>query len=308
MTKTIEAKTSIRFDTKQTVSARELARSLHGLSELSDQLPEMFARIYDGLEITVDELLITEIRDGSIIEDIVKVLVFKSEADYQKWLSELPATMKDDPVRASAIIVGLLIFALISGGAGSWVASQFDDEKAAAIQADYSVVLNAAGDINISPDALQRAVDGAAKTKHGKVKSLTKRSIVDALAPCANDPNATLCIEGLDDIVLSAEAIASIPKQVSPPDPQEDERYDHLSAVELDIRVLDRDNPAAWKVLIPSINHSKRRLSLELGDDLDMEDVIAAGVTFTADITVVKKRSETGKYIPSRVILRALAE
>ncbi|MCB2301949.1 hypothetical protein LGR50_04220, partial [Acinetobacter baumannii] len=147
------------------------------------------------------------------------------------------------------------------------------------IEAYNSVIINAAGDVNLSSDQLKAYQDSLRDSKK------LAQETVNALAPARLTPNSEIEIEGLPNLKVESQFINTVPESYQPP--VQEEREEPYSNIDIMIFASDQDrSETGWAGIVPEL--FTKRVKFVLGDDIQ-PNVLHGTKKIKADI-VVKER------------------
>lgn len=165
------------------------------------------------------------------------------------------------------------------------------------MQAYNSLIINAGGDVNLSPEQIKNYQDSFKDSK-----KLTQQA-VDALAPSKLSPNSTLEIENIPELNTDAALLEIIPIDYQPP--KQEEKLQPYENVNLVIFASDQDkSKTGWAGVVPDI--FTKRVKFILGDDVKPE-VLHGNKHVKADVVVKEKfNSNKNRYEPYEVLIVAI--
>jgi hypothetical protein len=170
--------------------------------------------------------------------------------------------------------------ALISAGMiSAYQAYMPDAPSQPAIEAHNSVIINAAGDINIPAEKVEEFIEQNRNNKQ------VAKDTLSALKPASVTPGSIMEVQGVPvDLTLTSEAIESLPEDMSfiPPNEQDD----IYSDVSIYVSASDEDSgKRGWAGSVPNIIDN--RVKFVLDDSIDPR-VLHGRVRIQADIIVHK--------------------
>lgn len=245
----------VRFTVENPVPVNIVIDSLRAHEKLIKRSGKFLESVYDGLHITATTVYVEEIVDGSwVVDFLVKYVVGEENEEQFRQLVE--NVLGDNEKMRTAVAVG--VGALLSAGAISvYNAYAPDAVTAPAIEAHNSVVIQAAGDINIPAEKIQEFIE---KNKDNKQVA---RDTIDALKPASVTSGSMMEVQGIPvSLTMSSEAIESLPADMSfiPPNEQ-DKTYDSM---DIYISASDEDSgKKGWGGLVPDLFNNRVRFVLD---------------------------------------------
>ncbi len=249
----------VRFTVDNPVPVNIVIDSLKAHERLLKKSGKFLESVYDGLHITATTIYVEEIVDGSwVVDFLVKYVVGEENEELFRQLVE--NVLGDNQKMRTAVAVG--VGALLSAGAiSAYNASTPDAVSQPAIEAHNSIVIQAAGDINISEEKVQEFIE---KNKNNKQVA---RDTIDALRPASVTPGSMMEVQGIPvSMTMSSEAIEALPTDMSfiPPNEQ-DKTY---NSMDIYISASDEDSgKKGWGGLVPDLFNN--RVKFILGDGVD---------------------------------------
>lgn len=253
----------VRFTVEDPVPVSIVIESLRAHERLLKKSSKFLESVYDGLHITATNVYVEEIVDGSWVADfLVKYVIGEENADEARRLWE--NIVRDNERMRTALAVG--VGALLSIGATSaYNAYMPDAPSQPAIEAHNSVVINAAGDVNIPAEKVEEFIE-----QNRNNKQVAKDTLA-ALKPASVTPGSMMEVQGVAvDLSLSSEAIEALPEDMSfiPPNEQDDVYSD----ISIYISASDEDSgKRGWAGTISNVVDT--RVKFVLDDDIDPRDL-----------------------------------
>lgn len=276
----------VRFTVENPVPVNIVIDSLRAHERLIKRSGKFLESVYDGLHITATTVYVEEIVDGSwVVDFLVKYVVGEENEEQFRQLVE--NILGDNEKMRTAVAVG--VGALLSAGAiSAYNAYAPDAVTAPAIEAHNSVVIQAAGDINIPAEKVQEFIE---KNKDNKQVA---RDTIDALKPASVTPGSMMEVQGIPvSLTMSSEAIESLPADMSfiPPNEQ-DKTY---NSMDIYISASDEDSgKKGWGGLVPDLFNNRVRFVLD--EDVDPK-ILHGKRKVNASITVHEVyNTNTNKY------------
>lgn len=261
---TCELSDIIKFNTDEPIRVSDIVKSLQSLEKILKQSNKTFSKLTDS-EVDDIELLIQSVEKGSLKEHIIVKFLFKNQENLDKFLEKshdyIVEQCKGHPVRSS--LVGIAISGLVAYGFYN-LGSQSDTDKVT-ISGNYNtVIVNGAGQLNITEKAFKEAIEANKQNK----KSLTRNAVEFAQVAKSNDKNASITF-GDDDknITISEDVIKAIPLKA--PKVEIEEKIQIMPEVTLSIRTVDRDNHEGWTAYIDGFFEKRVKLIIPINIQLN---------------------------------------
>jgi hypothetical protein len=239
------------------------------------------------------------LQSGSLLEDVIIKVFFRDRASFDAFLEKVH-TKVGDGVGRNALIVAVL-GALLGYGA-YLAATAMKSGGTTTITANNNVIINVgAGEVDLTPEAFKAIVEASVTDKKALANSAVK-----ILQPARSDRNASLVLDGNDKINFSNHVIAATPRAV---EINRQEKVEHLSDVDLEIRATNRDSRVrGWAGLIP--NKVERRVKLILEANV-LPAQLAGKFKVRADVSVYYRLTKAGaasKMVPDHILVREIIE
>lgn len=241
--------------------------------------------------ITSTEIFVQEVVEGSFIIDfLIKHVLGEKNAEKAEEL--LHDVIKDNAKVKTAVGIGVGIAIGVASTA------YFSAEKKPvppAIEAHQSVIIQAAGDINLSPKDINDFKSSIERDE----KKLTEE-VVGAMSPAKLTEGSTLEIEGVPaEINVDAESINAIPiKYVKP---QQENKIEEYKNTDIYIFASDQDKrTSGWAGIVPQL--FEQRVKFKLADDIDPFQ-LHGHRNLKADIAVIKEFNQTTRKFEIKEVL-----
>lgn len=242
-----------------------------------------------GTEIDRVDVLVDEIRAGSLLERVILRFLFRDEEGMNQFIDKVRAYMGDN---TSSVLTAAVILALFYYGAQ--LVNSAQNEPTVHIEANNNTIIQiGASELDISPEHFKTIVHAAVPDK----KELAKAA-QQMLKPARSDPGASL---GLDDdprLTVPPEVILETTetRYREPPD----EYIERVSDAMLSIRQTNRDSSlSGWAARLPG--RFEQKIKLQLAEGVDPEE-IAGLAQIAGDIEIHFKRVDK-KYEPAKIVL-----
>lgn len=286
---------NVVFNTRSEVPLADIARSLVATEMVVKRLPMVLEKLFPGLRVERIEIDLRKAESGSLIEDFVLKIIGDFQKDIEAFIAGKDGRPGVEALEKYKTLISYIIIIILLVGAEYAISLVKPDEKAIHIEGDRNVVVNVAGDmLQMPPDKVLEAVESVIKEKERR--RLAKES-VDFFAPAKIEPG--VAVTSGKDIVVSPDAVKEIPTRTQIEDLDDEEFRLTLKNVEVDIRVIDRDQgDKGWKAVIPELG--KRRVRLTVVPTIDLPDLVAKATKgpIRADVIVDVVRMSDGEERP----------
>ncbi|WP_180169424.1 hypothetical protein [Acinetobacter sp. YH12021] len=284
-----------RFTIDEPVPVDIAIKSLKSFEALLERTRLLVSMSMENINIESTEVFVKEVGEGSFIVDfLVKYVI--GEENQQKAEEIYESTVRNNEKVRTVVALG--VGAALVVGAQALHSNFFPSApQQPAIEAYNSVIINAAGDVNISPEQIKEYQNSLRDSKK------LAQETVNALAPARLTPNSTIEVDGLQHLNVEPQFINNVPETYQPPTP--DEREEAHSNVDVLIFASDKDrSETGWAGNIPSL--FTKRVKFILGDDVQ-PSVLHGTVQVKADILVRERFNKNKrKYEPYEVLILAI--
>ena len=180
---------------------------------------------------------------------------------------------------------------------GVATSAYFSAEKTCtpAIEAHQSVIIQAAGDINLSTKDIKEFKSSIEKDE----KKLTEE-VVGAMSPAKLTEGSTLEIEGVpSQLNVDAESVKAIPAKYV--QPQQENKIEEYKNTDIYIFASDQDKrTSGWAGIVPQL--FEQRVKFKLADDIDPFQ-LHGHRNLKADIAVVKQFNRATRQFEIKEVL-----
>ncbi|WP_180159190.1 hypothetical protein [Acinetobacter sp. YH12047] len=294
-TLTVYAPYRAKFTINEPVPVDVAIKSLKSFEALLERTKPLVSAYLNNANIESTEVFVQEVGEGSFIVDfLVKYVV--GEENKQKAEEIYESTVRDNAKVKTVVAIG--VGAALAVGAQTLYSSIFpsNQNQQPSIEAYNSVIINAAGDVNLSSDQLKAYQDSLRDSKK------LAQETVNALAPARLTPNSEIEIEGLPNLKVESQFINTVPESYQPP--VQEEREEPYSNIDIMIFASDQDrSETGWAGIVPEL--FAKRVKFVLGDDIQ-PNVLHGTKKIKADIVVKERFNKTKrKYEPYEVLIIA---
>jgi hypothetical protein len=292
---------SIYYSNKGHLPIEDVAASLLALKAILEVTPDVLERIAPGLNIQKVHIHLSEIRTGSLWEDVVVKFIWGSQEKLTEHMAELRENCHMEQIMENKKLLGCIVLALILGG-GLYLLTKnkASDEQKASIQANQNIIINIGSEMaGLSAEQFKAIIDGAIARNDQVPKEAVK-----IVRPAKREDGASITMNGEPSTAIDSKAIRSMPSAT--PDDESVEIVEDFPHVEIQIRAIDLDSTKrGWAAVIPSVNN--RRAKMHLDPHIKVSDLLGK-TSVTGDVTVIFKHDDTGNKIPALIFLRELSK
>lgn len=302
MTQTIDIDFHIKYNMTTTPSVDDVITSLTSLQHLIPKSVAVLDKLHPELTIHSTELLVEDVRAGSLWEDLkVKLTVGLVGEENAKKLQEI----LDDSIKNNHMLSKLLYLtfgAVVTYGTMTAVQSCSKKEQAV-VNNFYDNSTN----IAILSEHSGLSGDEVVAVVQSVMDKKTVQKTADFIRPAKQDPNGSIEIGGKTDTpqTIPNEIVQVVPEQVEIP-PQEEQEQDY-SNVDVYVYASDQDKSTqGWAGIVPDL--FEQRVKFELAEDINPHELHGQR-KIKADITVIKRYQKSqNKYVVTKVIIHRVAK
>lgn len=291
----VEVPYKIKFTNKNPVPVEQLVESLLAYEKLIKRVGPFIEESCEGIIVVEIDVLVAKIESGSLYEDLLVKIVFKTEENYEQAKEVIAKMFENSPVLTGAVCVGVAAF--IGFGVHNAIISQGNAGKPMVhIEAQQGAIVQTGGTMNISEKAINKILN---RTRDKKKVS---KEAIAALAPAHLEDGVSVVFNESEELMISPGFIKEAPETYEPPELKQQNETILKSKVE--IWASDKDSQTrAWAGIIPG--KIDKRINIVLDEAVDPNKVHGRR-EITADIIIVSRLSPTKKeFVPIRVeILR----
>jgi len=291
----------IYYSNKEYIPLSEIADSLLALEGLIRQSPGVLEKLFPGTKIYGVEVYLSELKSGSLYEDVLVKFVFGSQDKLDEFVNNIRERLGLQNLKNNnQILSAILVTMTLMGGAYYYGRSNAGSDNKNTLEVNNNIVINMGADfVEMKSDEFRSAVEAGVKDK----EKLT-RNAVRFVKPAKRDPEAHIRFDNEKKLQINPETVKAMPRHIAEPEPEETVE-DH-DRVEVIIRAVDLDSHRkGWAAIIPDI--SERRVKLQLDPHIDGE-VLMQHPAAIANVTAIFKYDEEGKKIPTLYFVREVYE
>ncbi|MDN6275568.1 MAG: hypothetical protein ACTH23_02065 [Moraxellaceae bacterium] len=247
----------VKFTINEPAPVATVIESLKGFEKLIKRTQPLVEKTLQDIKIIRTEVYIDEIIEGSLIYDfVVKHVISEENIEKAKKLGH--DIVGDKPVVKTVVSmgVGALIYAATTGYIDS---TNVEQTRPPEIEAYNSVILNAAGDVNISSEDISEFID---KASHDKAVT---RDVVSATSPIKLDDKVELVMEDFPLLTVSHSVLKELPENTDHLTPTQ--RAESYPDIDVYIYASDQDKGNnGWAGIVPDL--FEKRVKFKLADSV----------------------------------------
>jgi len=292
------------YNTSLLPSTDDVISSLSGLERIACRVPDVIRIMIPGGPVTI-EVYVSQIKAGSLIEDILFKIFFRDKEHFETWAKSLRKKTGVDLMSDKLPVLGPIITGMVVVGIGYGAYRMIGREGAGngstvhIENVSQSVINTGAVMLNMPPEVYLNAI------KNGGGNMLNLASNACKIVKPAKRVEAVLpsiTVDGNTNLVLTGgvidEAPSHVDRSVVVPEMQ------LLQNEEIIIRALDLDNPKrGWAVVIPRF--CDKRIAVDLAPSVDTARIIA-GRRIKADIELYYVLDDEGNHRYKTAHIRAI--
>lgn len=285
----------VRYTITNPMPVDAIVQSLKGIEGLIKRSEPLVEKSLGGIDIKKTNVYVEEIIEGSLIYDFIVEHVI-GEEEIQRAKDYIRNQAKEKPAVKTALSIGIGVMMAVV--AGEWYSSLNSEESTPpAITAYNSVVINTAGDANLTKKDIEEFTD-----KVSKDKGVTK-DVILASTPARIEKSANIELDGLSTMTVSHEIVNDIPDSIDHLTPEK--RSEFYSNVDVYIYASDQDkNNTGWAGIVPDL--FEKRVKFKLSENVNPMNLHGRR-KIQADITVYETYNKHKKaYIVDYIELEKI--
>lgn len=274
----------------------EVVESLQGAQAILKRMPRVLNRLYPGIDISCVEVLLNDVKTGSLYDDLIVEFIFGGKDQQNAFIQELRMKLGLDN---KAVVYTVFFALLIAGGFAAY--KFFSPSERAEIVNSYNTIINIAADQTGMKSSDIEAILDQALPKTEETKNAKDSLRVLNVGRAGGD----LSVSQNDVFRVNSEFIQAIPHEID--EDLLDERYQEYPALKIDVRTINLDSKEkGWHALIEEIS-PKKRIKLVFGDGVDPAS-IRPGIPFRARAIVEYRVVDGKKAIRHCVVMEIINE
>lgn len=291
----IDVPFGMHYDVKNGIPIHEAIEQLKAISKVIDKQKSIIALVANA-EIEHTEVFITELKEGSWIEEVCIRIFFENKEHYEKFAQA-----------AGGVPLDMWIKVLLSMGVGAFLAYGLLSMlgKIGSSSGTTINIKNNSGIISLgeSIGLTEKQIDTVIE-KNSKQSKADKQATLDILSPAKNGGASRVKISGLSELDIEKEDFEGLPDEI--PNQENEETEQDYSAIDVYIYASDRDKTnSGWAGIVPEL--FEQRVKFELADGVDPNSLHGKRKV-NADITVHSQYVKAKKaYKAYKVTIKAVA-
>jgi hypothetical protein len=290
---------SIYYSNKGQIAIEDVAASLLALKAMLEITPDVLERIAPGLHIQKVFVHLSEIKTGSLWEDVVVKFIWGSQDKLSADVAKLREGVHMEQIMESKKLLACIVLALILGGGYLLLTkNKAPEEQKAIIQANQNTIINIGAEMSgLSAEQFKSIIDGTIARNSQALKDAVK-----IVRPAKREEGASITMNEEDSTSINSKAVRAMPSIF--PDDDSIEIIEDFTKVEIQIRATDLDSTKkSWAAVVPSVN--SRRSKMHIDPHIKPGDLIGKTSIF-GDVTIVFKHDDAGNKMPSLIFLREI--
>ena len=283
--------TSLRYSNEQSVPVEQIAEALLAFGRIAKRTPKAIERIFPTVTVDRVDVFLTDLTEGSIIEDFVIKIGFGDQAGFDKAMDDFRKKVRLDSVEGKTVLIALLAGFAAMGGVQACNMLAPDAPTTHLTANGNRIIAIGAEALDMPPEILEAIIRAALDGDEEE----NARDAVAVVGPARRERGAQIMFDGSEDLVISPEAVLEVPREVVRSDPPE--VWERFRDTRVNIRATDRDfRRQGWGVVIPESSDRRIRLQVDIGVDLDS---LAHQDFFYGDVMVMTATNpRTGEMVP----------
>jgi hypothetical protein len=281
------------YDTRETLSVFEIARSLLAVERAGREIPLIFERSIDGLTVETLSVSLSELEHASPLRELFVfslVVAFQDDLEvevgnlYERLFGHsIPDTY--DTALTIAVLVALFY------GADFAYRRMVADKPAVHLRAELEKQIKEFSErIGVDEDKVREVLDDVFGRR--RLRALA-RSAIDFFNPAKRREGSTIRV---DQKTLNPDAVSEVPSVIDAETFEPPETSDPYQGVEIELHAHDKDKAeSGWAGAIPELDIKRVRMSLY--PPLDPEQIFTRDKV-RGDIILVSRRQDDGEYEP----------
>lgn len=259
----------IYYSNKRHIPLADIAESLMALEGIIRQSPNVLENLFPGTKIQGVEIYLSELRSGSLYEDLVIKFIFGSQKKFDEFIANIRERSGLDDLKSNNQLLSVIIVVMALTG-GSYYLGKSKNSEASnnnVIENNINIVVNnGANMVQMDPDDFKSIIENGIIDKDRLAKDSIK-----FIKPAKRDEGADITFDKDPDISVNNDSVQAMPRFLMEPEPEEIiEDFDRTEVV---IRATDLDsNKRGWAAIVPSI--SNKRVRLQLDPHIKSEDLM----------------------------------
>ena len=285
------------YDTKNGIPIHEAIEQIKAINKIIEKQKTVIATVAN-VSIDRTEIFVTELKEGSWIEEICIRIFFENQEHYDKFALAAGGVPLDLWIK---ILLGMGVGAFMMYGILSMLGKTGGSSSSGTTINinDNSGIISLGESIGLTEKQIDTVLE-----KNAKQSKSDKQATLDMLNPAKNGGATRVKLSGLEELEIPQESFSSLPSEV--PTQENTETEQAYSNIDIYIYASDRDKTSSgWAGIVPEL--FEQRVKFELGDGVDPNDLHGRRKV-TADIIVFSQFIKSqNKYKAHKVLINAVA-
>lgn len=292
----IDVPFGLNYDTKNGIPIHEAIEQLKAINKIIEKQKAVIATIAN-VNIEHTEIFVTELKEGSWIEEICIRIFFENKEHYDKFA-----------LAAGGVPLDLWIKILLSMGVGAFmmygILSMLGKTGGSASGTTINIknnsgIISLGESIGLSEKQIDTVIE-----KNSKQTKSDKQATLDMLNPAKNGGATRVQLSGLEELEIPEADFSNLPDEVpSQENTEKEQAYDNIDVY---IYASDRDKTTVgWAGIVPEL--FEQRVKFELDEGIDPNDLHGRRKV-SANIVVHSQFIKgQNKYKAYKVVIKAIA-
>ncbi|MEL0623850.1 hypothetical protein V6238_12180 [Marinomonas arenicola] len=291
----------IYYSNKELVPVNDIASSLLALDYIIRLSPKVLHEIFPEARIYGIDVFISELKSGSIYEDLVVKFLFGSQEKLDIFVEQTRQKLGIEKIMNKPEILSTILLGLIFAGGIHYLNKNDPTKEKSMIEANNNTIIQiGAGLVDLSANDFQAIINNAVS---GKDKDKLAKAALQVVKPAKLDPNASITFNSDSALQVNKEAIKQIPRSFNETE-EKVELIEDYTNIELEIRATDLDSAkTGWAVAIPSMEN--KRVRLQIDPRINREALLDVR-SIHGDTTIIFGYDKNHKKVPKIVFLREI--
>jgi hypothetical protein len=282
----IDVPFGMHYDIKNGIPIHEAIDQLKAINKIIDKQKSVIS-IVANAEIEHTEVFITELKEGSWIEEVCIRIFFENKEHYEKFAQAAGGVPLEMWMK---VILSMGVGAFLTYGLLSMLGKIGNSSGTTINIKNNSGIISLGESIGLTESQIDTVIE-----KNAKQSKSDKQATLDVLNPAKNGGASKVAISGLSELDIVKEDFEDLPEEV--PNQDNEEKEQDYDAIDVYIYASDRDKTSTgWAGIVPEL--FEQRVKFELADGVD-PNTLHGRRKVKADITV------HNQYVKSRKAFKA---
>lgn len=292
----IDVPFGLNYDTKNGIPIHEAIEQLKAINKIIEKQKSVIATIAN-VDIERAEVFVTELKEGSWIEEVCIRIFFENREHYDKFAVAAGGVPLDLWLK---ILLGMGVGAFMMYGILSMLGKTGGSTSGTTINIkNNSGIISLGESIGLSEKQIDTVIE-----KNSKQTKADKQATLNMLNPAKNGGATRVQLSGLDELEIPESDFMNLPDEV--PNQENTETEQAYNNIDIYIYASDRDKTSSgWAGIVPDL--FEQRVKFELGEGVDPNNLHGRRKV-TADIVVYHQFIKSqNKYKAYKVLITAVA-